>query len=133
MIRTRRIVAVLCFGVVAMGGCDQKDDAPKTIHVRGAIEKIDLANKTVQVRAFSKKHKQELVHTVHVNDDTEIMINGAIAKMTDVRVGETAVGAITIVKEDNQRKLIATRVEVEREEALLAPTAREGADESDGE
>lgn len=119
-----RMSAAILAASTLLIGCEEKKDKPRTLYVRGTIEQIDLPNHTVKVRTFSDKRQSEMVHTVDVNDDTEIKINGAIARMEDVRVGETAEGWITVVKTDNQRRLIATRVEVERAEPLIAPSAK---------
>jgi len=106
-------------------GCKEEDDGPKTHYVQGTIESIDLANGVARVRSYSEKHKQEMFH--EVTENTEVQINGAIAKLTDVKVGENAEGHITVIKEDNQRRLIADRVSIERAEALVAPKAKDNA------
>lgn len=120
-------LGMLMIAAVLPAGCKEEDDGPKSHYVQGTIESIDLANGMVRVRSYSEKHKQEMFHDVEVTKDTEVKINGAIAKLTDVKVGENAEGHITVVKEDNQRRFIADRVSIERAEALVAPKAKHNA------
>ena len=124
-------LVMLVFAAVLPVGCKEEDDGPKTHYVQGTIESIDLANGMVRVRSYSEKHKQEMFHDVEVTKDTEVKINGAIAKLTDVKVGENAEGHIKVVKEDNQRRFIADRVSIERAEALVAPKSKDDAVDND--
>lgn len=125
------VLVVLVLAAMIPAGCKEEDDGPKTHYVQGTIESIDLANGVVRVRSYSEKHKQEMFHDVEVTENTEVKINGAIAKLTDVKVGENAEGHITVIKEDNQRRLIADRVSIERAEPLVAPNAKGEPDDKD--
>jgi len=116
-----------------LAGCGPDRERPKTRQVTGTVEKINLETGVVQVRAYSEKHEQEFDAEVRVTDDTEIMINGALVGLDDVRVGETAKGTVRIERTEDDRPLfIALRVQIARQEALIAPDADSNADANTG-
>jgi hypothetical protein len=49
-----------------------------------------------------------------VTNETEIMINGAVASLKDVREGERVRGEVRIDKKGETRKQIAVRIQVDR-------------------
>lgn len=121
----RRMTAIgvaAMLGLVVLG-CREDKPAVRTLAVSGTIEEIDLPNRTVQVSAFVEKLGREETFTVHVTDDTELLINGSLAKVEDVRVGERAEGDIRVIKENGSRKYVALRVQIERAEVVRAPGA----------
>ena len=82
------------------------------------IEKIDLAGRRVTVRFYAEKQKVEQKQTVRVSDATEVMINGALARLEDVREGERARGEVLIEKRNNEVIYTAKRVVILRSEPL---------------
>ncbi|MCA9252053.1 MAG: hypothetical protein R3E58_03780 [Phycisphaerae bacterium] len=123
------IVVVFASVFCLLTGCSEEKKKPHMQEVTGTIENIS-ANK-VTVRSFSKKHNKELKFDVEVNDETEILINGSIASIKDLKIGETAFGSVRIVENDDDTKTItAVKVRVERAEVLKAPPAASGTDDA---
>ena len=122
----RRVLGVtaLFFLVAVTPGCAKKGDQSKIIEVEGVVAKIDLAHGTVTVRIYSQKHKQELERIVNVTEETEILINGGLAELEDVKIGEKAVGSIKVVREGDQKRYVALNVAIERAEVLVAPDTK---------
>lgn len=116
--------AVICAVALLLGpGCAEEDDTPKTLEMPGTIQKIDLQKRTVEVMIYSEKQKAEMPVTIELTEETEVMINGVLAKFEDVRTGETAEGTVLVEKRDGKRHFVATRVKIERAETLTAPGA----------
>jgi hypothetical protein len=114
IMKTKPGLLVVLLAVAAMSGCAKKEKETEVIDVEGTVEKIDLPGRAVVVRTYNRKHDREIRATVHVTDDTEILINGALAKLSDVKVGETAFGTVKIIKRDEVPRYVAVRVRVER-------------------
>lgn len=121
--RTSGFTVICAVALLFAVGCAEEDDTPKTLEMPGTIQKIDLQKRTVEVMIYSEKQKAELPVTIELTDETEVMINGALAKFEDVRIGETAEGTVLVEKRDGKRHFVATRVKIERAETLTAPGA----------
>ena len=66
-----------------------------------------------------------------MEDETEILINGALAKLADLRPGERAAGTVRVARTENgNKRLIAISIHVDRAEVLVSPGAT---DESDAQ
>jgi hypothetical protein len=100
------------------GGCKDREPEATVREMEGVIEAIDVDNKTVKVRFYNEKRKTEMSVAVNVTDETEILINGALAQMTDVKEGERAHGTIRVKQVDDDFELTALRVEIKRAEPL---------------
>jgi uncharacterized protein YdbL (DUF1318 family) len=120
---TRWLSLVSLLLVWSLVGCREDKPQQRTVPVSGTIEKIDLAKRTVEVSAYNEKTRREDQYTVHVTDDTEVLVNGSIARMEDVRVGERAEGTIKIVKENGSKRFVAVQVNIDRAEIIKAPEA----------
>lgn len=116
---------VAAISTLFAAGCAEEDDSPKTLDMPGTIQKIDLKKRTVEVLIYSEKQKAEVPVLIELTDETEVMINGVLARFEDVRVGETAEGTVLVEKRNGERHFVATRVKVERAETLTAPGAEQ--------
>ncbi len=113
-------------------GCSKEKNEPRMDEVTGTIENIGA--KTVTVRSFSKKHNKELTYDVQVDSETEILINGSLASISDLKIGEAASGSVRIVEKDKDQRIItAVKVRVERAEVLKAPGAGDSDDKESKE
>ena len=121
--KTMMRLLVIALAATALGGCAEKEKETEVVDVEGTVEKIDVPGQSVVVRTYNRKHDREIRATVHVTDNTEILINGSLAKLDDVKVGETAFGSVKVIKENGNRRFVALRVRVEREESMTAPGA----------
>jgi hypothetical protein len=125
---TRRISAIAAVLLACGGftGCKEREEEPKIITLEGVVEQIDLKAKVVTVRFYSEKHERTLRKPVRVSDQTEVFINGALAKLEDVKVGERAAGTVRMDRsaDGDDDQFTALRVEIKRS-APLRPTSGE--------
>ena len=109
------------FALLALAGCPEDRPKPDIREVVGTIEQVDTTHNVVKVRSYVAKHEAYSTFMVHVTDETEIMINGSLAKLGDLRLGERAEGRIRIDKQSGGNTFTALAVKVERGEVLQAP------------
>ena len=108
-------VCVLVWCVLS--GCRKQDPEFQVVTLDGRIEKIKLdADGTgeISVSYHSKKHLQEVVGTGAVTKDTEIMINGALATLDDLREGDRVRGEVRIEGMGDTQKQVALKINVDR-------------------
>jgi len=87
------------------------------VSLTGTIEKIQRASDTtgeISVLYYSEKKKQEIVGTGEVTAETEIMINGAVAKLADLREGDKVRGEVRVVKHKGETAMTALKISVDR-------------------
>jgi hypothetical protein len=94
-------------------GCQQRDK-PKVIFLEGVVEKVDPVRKFAVVRFLSEKHGSEQTEAVLVTAETEILIDGALASLADVVVGEHAQGYVRETNYFEQTVYTALRVRISR-------------------
>jgi hypothetical protein len=115
-------MALLCItAMLPLAGCSDRKESTRVEEVVGTIEEIDLANNRVKVKAYVEKQESYHTFVVHISDDTEVMINGSLAKLTDVHEGERAEGRVRITRKDGVTTFTALAVKIERGEVLAAP------------
>ena len=107
-------VAVL----LALPGCRRNEPSYEIVSLeRARIDKIETSSGTtgkITVTYYSDKHAGEVTGTGLVTKKTEIMINGAIAQLRDLREGERVNGEVRIDKKGNERTLTALKIYVTR-------------------
>jgi hypothetical protein len=115
--------------LVLIGGCKPKDEPPEVIPVDGRIEAITVTDTggTITVTYFNEKQNLELTGTAAVTPQTEIMINGAAAKLSDLRTGESVRGDVQIEKKNDERLLTALKIYADR--PIPNPEDKQPADE----
>lgn len=124
----RLLLAGGCLALLWLpSGCREEREKISIREVVGTIEEIDLNRQQVKVRAYIEKHETYDTFTVEVTPDTEILINGSLATLADVRVGERAEGTVEVARRDGATVLTARAVTIERGEVLTAPGAQAGA------
>lgn len=116
---TQPAIALLILAALAsaLQGCKRSDSAPEIISLTGRIERlvIDVEDRgSLSVLYYSEKHKEETIGTGIVTPETEIMINGATAKLKDLREGDRVRGDVRVEGKGQQRRLIAIKIYVER-------------------
>lgn len=119
---------LLGLGLLAsIAGCPNRGESTTVREVVGTIEEIDLQNKRVKVKAYLEKHETYETFLVHVTNETEILINGSLATLNDVKEGERAEGRVRVNRSEGRTELTALAVSIERGEVLAAPSAEPGA------
>ena len=116
-VRTYRsfLTALLSIAVgLTCSGCKEDDPGFRTVTVSGTVEKIDLANSRVEISFYSDKRKKTVITEVVVTPETEIFINGELAQLADVKLGERAEGEAIVTREGDEQINTVTRVQIER-------------------
>ncbi len=112
-----RVILITPVVLLACPGCgDDKDDF-EVIPLEGKVEKIELTTPEtgrITVRYYSKKRQQETTGTGEVTRDTEILINGVVAKLADIREGERITGEVRVEKKGGEQRQIALKIIVDR-------------------
>lgn len=113
---------VIAVGVL-VGGCGKDKDEVKYHNREGRVATINPETGVFEGLFYSKKHKQEIKLSGRLDPNVEVFINGATAKVSDVRVDDKVVVEVREVKHGSEREFIATKVEVTRpfEESAPAP------------
>lgn len=102
--------------VLGIGGCRPPDAPPAVYPVEGAIERIKrLADGSGEITlTYRDRHGVTQRGTGVVNAETEILIDGALAKLDLLREGERASGFVRVDWVGNERKLVAIQIQVSR-------------------
>ena len=121
------LVALWSLSAVApMGGCgERKKMSDEIIPLEGKVEKVDArpdgtGKLTV---AYRDKRDQPLQGTAEVTKETDIMINGAAAPLSDIRPGDRIRGEVRMLKKDRDRKLTILKIAIDRPDAKKEPSS----------
>ena len=109
------IVVLTC--AVFLGGCKRGEESPKLQSLKGKVEKIEVnADGTgkITIIYFSQKQDQEITGTGLVTKETEILINGAVSSLSDIKEGERVRGEVRIVKNGEARTQVALKIYIDR-------------------
>ena len=107
---------VLAVAAGSVVGCGNDSDRLKYREITGRITSIDLKTGVVSMSYYNPKHKREMPLSGRLAPDAEVFINGATARLQDLRVDDHVTVTGRRDKRDGERPLIATRVHVTREE-----------------
>jgi len=116
--RGKSLLLILAFGA-ALTGCRQKEENVEVVPLEGKVERISVhpdGTGVITVLYFSEKQGQDVVGSGQVTRETEIMINGALASLKDIREGERVRGEVRIEKKGQERRQIALKIVVDRAE-----------------
>jgi hypothetical protein len=103
--------------LASLPGCRKQDPGFEIITLEGTIERIKQTGEDsgeITVVYYSEKHKQDMAGTGLVTRETEIMINGAIASLKDLREGDRVRGEVRIEKKGSERNQVAMKINVTR-------------------
>ena len=98
-------------------GCRRNDPGFELISLEGTIEEIKRnrdGTGEITVLYFSEKHGQEMLGTGLVTSETEIMINGAVAKLDDLREGDRVRGDVRVDSKQGEKRQVALKIYVDR-------------------
>lgn len=118
---------VLSLFLAAMGvasGCKQQKPSFSIIPLEGKVEKVEArpdGTGTITILYFNEKKGQEVAEKGDVIKETEIMINGAIATLADIKIGERVRGEVRVEKIGEERRHTALKINIDR--ALSSPPA----------
>ncbi len=107
---------VLAFAL-ACPGCREKEPEFEVITLEGKVEKIEAATQDtgrITVSYYSEKRKEDVIGTGQVTEETEIMINGAVAGLKDLRVGDRVRGEVRVEKKGRKKIQTVLKIHVDR-------------------
>ena len=121
---TYRALAGLGFFTVLVsltaGGCGDNGSPPEIVTLEGKIEKIErTTDKTgkVTVVYYNDKQKQEVSGVGQVTAETEIMIDGAVAILKDLKDGDTVRGEVRVEKKGGKKIQSIVKIHADRAKA----------------
>jgi hypothetical protein len=117
----------------ATPGCTERDRSPEVFSIDGKIDDIKITGSGGEITAtyFSEKHNQNVVATAVVTKDTEIMINGALAGLSQIRKGEAARADVLVDRSGEERTYKVLKIYIDRP-TEPAPTGAEPGRPQDG-
>ena len=118
---SRSVCLLIAVFLVICSGCRENEPGFEVISLEGKIEKIDLTSDEtgeITIVYYSKKQRQEVVGTGLVTRETEIMINGAVAKLKHLRPGDQVRGDVRVEKKRGKKRQIALKIYVDRPKPL---------------
>lgn len=105
--------------VATLSGCAEKEASSTMLSLKGKIEKIERSSErtgTITVLYYNEKQGKEVSGSAIVTTDTEIMINGALAKLADLRDGDRVKGKVRVDKKDGLKTQTVLKLRVTRAE-----------------
>ena len=106
--------------LVMLVGCSEDKPSVSLLSLKGKIEKIDRTSDrtgTITVQYFNEKQRKEVLGSAIVTADTEIMINGALAKLSDLREGDRVRGKVRVEKKGGLNTQTVLQMRVDRAQA----------------
>ena len=113
------MLAVGFASLFTAAGCRRNDPGFEVLTLQGKIEKLDVnSDETGEITLlyYSEKHGQEIIGAGLVTRETEIMINGAIAKLSDLREGDRVRGEVRLEEKQSEKIQTALKIYVDRPE-----------------
>ena len=112
---------LLALVVLALAsGCRKPDESTHVMTMEGRVEKIKLtSDSTGEITVlYIDKDQQEVMGTGMVTLETEVMINGAIATLADVREGERIRGEVRVARKGQRRTQTILKIYIDRAEPV---------------
>ncbi|RJP39764.1 MAG: hypothetical protein C4547_03235 [Phycisphaerales bacterium] len=119
--RWATVGACIVTALVGGGGCRQKAEPPRVIPLEGRTVDVDPRRGKITVSYYSEKHDKEITATGLVTDETEIRINGVIATLADVAVGEFVKGEVRVEASGDKKRMVALSIIIDRPEPKPTP------------
>ena len=113
---------LLVVGLMGLTGCRKEKSEREERTIKGTALNVDEATSKVSMRYYNKKKQVSMTLEGTVTPNTEILINGRVAQLGEIKSGEQVVVTGYTEKTAGQRKLVAMKVEVQRDEWLKAPS-----------
>ncbi len=82
------IISTLAIGA---GGCKGKEDKQRNRTLKGTVDSIDVATKTVTMNWFNDKIGKSMIIAGKVTPETEIYIDGKLSDLGQVRSGDEVI------------------------------------------
>jgi len=115
-------VVAACLAV----GCGQDSELPEYDQISGNVASIDKSSGEVSMSYHSEKHDKQMELRGMLSPEAEIFINGVLATLDDVRIGDPVKVLGRVEKKDGDRNWVALKVEITRRDdtAATSPATR---------
>jgi len=123
---------IRCMGPAALllaslwcSGCREKEPEIDIISLEGSVEKVEIqpdGTGKISVWYHNEKTSQETLGSGIVTAQTEIMINGAAARLSEIRAGDRVRGDVRLERAGDQRTLTVLKIMVDRPEPVAPAT-----------
>lgn len=113
------MLTVCVASLLTSGGCRRNEPAFEVLSLQGKIEKLDVnSDETGEITLlyYSEKQGRDIIGAGLVTRETEIMINGAIAKLSDLREGDRVRGEVRLERKRGEKIQTALKIYVDRPE-----------------
>jgi len=104
----------ICAVIALLPGCRENKPSFEVIPLKGKIEQIDTAKSEIRVLYYNEKRKAEIIGVGRVTQETEIMINGAVATLSDLHPGDRVRGEVRIDKQRGKQTQTVLKIYVDR-------------------
>jgi redox-regulated HSP33 family molecular chaperone len=112
------VLGLFLSAIVLLGsGCRDKKPSSEVLTLEGTVEKVTAkADGTgeIVVRYYSEKHQKELEGVGRVTRETQILVNGQAASLSDIKPGEPVTGKVRVEKKGKVKNLTVLEVQVDR-------------------
>ncbi len=111
------LISAVALLLLSATSCREKDPGFEVITLEGKVESIEVkpdGTGKITVLYYSDKQKQDMIGSGLITKNTEIMINGALAQLKDIREGEHVRGEVRIEKKGNQKTQTALKIYIDR-------------------
>lgn len=111
---TARLASALLVvgGLLSLSGCGKSESEREYNVITGTALGIDEATGKVAMNFFNKKKQIEMKVEGTVVPQTEILINGRVAELNEIKIGDQVVVTGYKEGEGSRRRLVATKIEV---------------------
>jgi hypothetical protein len=116
--------AFSALGLVALAmplGCGKEPEQVTYEPIVGRVVDVDKGTGTVRVEFYSLKHQEMRRQEGKLAPDAEILIDGAIGRMEDVRLGEEVRLEGRVERHGDEKRFVAIKVHVDRKKNDTAP------------
>jgi hypothetical protein len=107
-------IFLLAMGFAGLAGCRHQKTEKEHRTMTGTVTNIDEATGKVAMTFYSKKNQKDVPIEGAVTPQTEILINGRVSKLGDVKIGEQVVVTGYLEKTGPKQRIVATKVQIER-------------------
>lgn len=115
-LRTASLGLLMVSASMLIGGCRDEPGESKYSAVPGTIEEINVTNHVIKFRYKRTKSDEYRDRSVIVPADAEILINGRLSELSDLKLGDPVFGIWRIERIGGKDRVFAVKIEVVREE-----------------
>ena len=116
------LAAAVIFAASA-AGCSRDSNKPKYVQRNGRVSAINKNTGEVRMWYYHPKQKKEMEIIGKLDPNVEIFINGAAAKVEDVKIDDNVRVTGRVTGSGTDMQFIAVRVEVEHPVTEVIPLA----------